>query len=80
MNFNQLETKEDYINYCLSNCPSIKSIDTAIPLNVRLTCKEINTPTSNLVTIYYNTGEICYENIIAKACINNKIANSIKKD
>jgi len=69
MNFLSLKTKEDYINYCLINYPCIKWIDPTIPVNVRTLCKSINTPTSNLVTIYYITGEVCYENIIAKACI-----------
>ena len=78
MNFNQLETKGDYIDYCLCNCPYIKSIDSAIPIAVRLICKTMNTPTSNLVTIYYDTGEVCYENIIAKACITNR-TNQLKE-
>lgn len=78
MNFNQLETKGDYIDYCLSNCPYIRSIDPAIPLDVQLACKGVNTPTSSLVTIYYDTGEVCYENIIAKACITNR-TNQLKE-
>jgi len=72
MKFNQLETKGDFITYCLNNCSYITNIDTAIPANVRALCKKAGTPTSNLVTVYYDTGEICHENIIAKACITHR--------
>jgi len=72
MTFNEIETKDDYINYCLENYKDILSIDTAIPLEISKVCKELNTPTSNLCTIYYKDSITGYENIIAKAAIAYK--------
>ena len=72
MQFNEIETKSDYIEYCLDNYDDILSIDTAIPVEIHRVCKELSTPTSNICTIYYKNGTSYYENIIAKATIAYK--------
>lgn len=74
-----LDTKEDYINYCLTHCNEIDDIDTAIPLDVYKTCKEIGVATLYLVTIYYKTGEVCYENIVVKAYMTQRLMKLQKR-
>ena len=79
MIFNELETKGDYINYCLQNCDDIEDIDIVIPNDVYRSCKEIGVATSNLVTVYYMNGTITYENIVALCLINYKrIQNELR--
>jgi len=72
MSVDNLDTKGDYINYCLAHCDEITDIDTAIPVEVYRACKEIGVSTTYLVTIYYETGEVCYENIVVKACMTQR--------
>jgi len=72
MQFNDLQTKGDYIIYCLNNYGDILDIDSAIPIDITRVCKELPIPTSNLCTIYYEDGMVAYENIIAKATIAYK--------
>ena len=76
MIFDELETKGDFINYCLQNCDDIKDIDSSMPNNVYRSCKEIGVATSNLVTVYYMNGTITYENIVALCLINYKRINN----
>ena len=79
MIFDELETKGDYINYCLQNCDDIKDIDTSIPNDAYRSCKEIGIATSNIVTVYYMNGLVTYENIVALCLINYKrIQNDIR--
>ena len=68
MNFEQLQTKGDYIQYCLDNDDNIKDIDTAVDKEIYNCCKKCGVATSNLATVFWKT-HTTIENIVALAVV-----------
>ena len=70
MEFNDLRTKGDFMQYCLLHDSRIKEIDSAYPMSITKTLIELGmNNTQNYVMCYWKNGSIELLNIIEHATI-----------
>lgn len=64
MEFKNLRSKGDFMDFCLNNDNRIKELDSAIPMNLAKQLRDLDLDTSSFAFCYWKNGEIDLLNVV----------------